>query len=160
MSFSPLPNCQLHAVAAMAQNRVIGRNGSMPWHIPADLKFFKRITSGHPIIMGRKTWDSLGRPLPNRRNIILSRTMEFAPGAEIVRDLDELTRLDLTGDVYIIGGAEIYRLLMPVCSSIYLTRLNLTTDGDTYFPEFEADFPACELLDSTPDADWLHYRRR
>ena len=132
----------------------------MPWHIPADLKFFKRITSGHPIVMGRKTWDSLGRPLPNRRNIILSRTMESAPGAEIVRDLNELRGLNLTGDVYIIGGAEIYRLLIPMCTNVYLTRLTLTADGDTFFPEFEADFPACELLDSTPDADWLRYSRR
>lgn len=154
-----IPGCQLHAVAAMTQNRVIGKDGSMPWHLPEDLKFFKQLTTGHSIIMGRKTWDSLGRPLPNRRNIVFSRSLGQTTGAEVVRDIAELHTLHLTGDVYVIGGAEIYKLLLPHCSSVYLTQLPFTTEGDTFFPPFESDFPRKELLEETEKATWLRFRR-
>lgn len=156
---SLLPGCQLHAIAAMAKNRTIGLNGVMPWHLPADLKFFKRITSGHPILMGRKTWESLGRPLPNRRNLVLSRSMLPTPGAEILPSLDALAALGLQGDVFVIGGAEIYRLLMPHLDSIYLTHLPFVAEGDTFFPEFESEFPRSEVLESTPEAEWRRYYR-
>ena len=159
MNQPPLPHCRLHAIAAMAANRTIGFEGAMPWHLPADLKFFKRITSGHPILMGRKTWESLGRPLPNRRNLVLSRTLESAPGAEIIREVDSLKSLGLTGDVFVIGGAEIYRLLMPHLESIYLTQLPFAADGDAFFPEFEHEFPVCEILESSPEAEWRRYTR-
>ena len=154
-----IPGVTLHAVAAMTQNRVLGKDGKMPWHLPADLKFFKRITSGHPILMGRKTWDSLGRPLPNRRNIVLSRTATNLPGAEVITDVSELTKLGLTGDVFVIGGAEIYRLLLPHCTTVYLTELNFTSEGDAFFPAFEQDFPRQEILETAPEAVWKRYWR-
>lgn len=154
-----LPKCSLHAIAAMGTDRTIGKDGTMPWHLPADLKFFKRITSGHPILMGRKTWESLGRPLPNRRNLVLSTSLKSAPGAEILRSLDDLQTFNLEGDVYVIGGAEIYRLLLPQLDSIYLTLLPFEGKGDTFFPAFEDQFPVCEVLESTHEAQWMHYRR-
>lgn len=154
-----LPQCNLHAIAAMGTDRTIGKDGAMPWHLPADLKFFKRITSGHPILMGRKTWESLGRPLPQRRNLVLSTSLASAPGAEILRHLDEIQALNLHGDVYVIGGAEIYRLLLSRLDSIFLTLLPFEGKGDTFFPAFEDQFSVCEVLESTPEAEWRHYRR-
>jgi dihydrofolate reductase len=154
-----IPNAHLHAVAAMTQNRVLGKDGKMPWHLPADLQFFKRLTSGHPIIMGRKTWDSLGRALPNRRNIVLSRNASALAGAEVITTVDALAGLGLQGDVYVIGGAEIYRLLLPMCASVYLTELNFTAQGDTFFPEFEAEFSEVEVLETSAEAVWKRYGR-
>jgi dihydrofolate reductase len=154
-----IPGVTLHAIAAMTQNRVIGLHGQMPWHLPADLKFFKRTTSGHPVLMGRKTWDSLGRPLPNRRNLVLSRNAASLAGAEVITQVQDLATLGLTGDVFVIGGAEIYKLLMPHCASVYLTELNFTTEGDTFFPEFEQEFPRSEVLETAPEAVWKRYYR-
>lgn len=148
------------AVAAMAANRVIGRDGALPWHLPEDLKFFRQLTTGHPIVMGRKTWDSLGRPLPNRRNIVLSRTMDAVPGMEVVRSVEELSALGLEGDVFVIGGAEIYALLLPVCRAVYLTVLTAAAEGDACFPEFESGFPRCTVLSVTEGvAEWRLYGR-
>ena len=148
------------AVAAMAANRVIGRDGALPWRLPADMKFFRTLTTGHPIVMGRKTWDSLGKPLPNRRNIVLSRSMQPVEGAEVVGSVDELKSLGLTGDVYVIGGAEIYRLLMPECAAVYLTVLSADADGDTYFPGFESSFPNVTVLERIDGvAEWRLYER-
>lgn len=148
------------AVAAMAANRVIGRDGALPWRLPEDMKFFRTLTTGHPIVMGRKTWDSLARPLPNRRNIVLSRTMDAAEGAEVVRSVEELRALGLTGDVFVIGGAEIYRLLMPRCAAVYLTVLTAAAEGDTHFPAFEPDFPKVTMLQRLDGvAEWRLYER-
>jgi dihydrofolate reductase len=148
------------AVAAMAANRVIGRDGKLPWKLPEDLKFFRTLTTGHPVVMGRKTWDSLGRPLPNRRNIVLSRTMPETHGADIVRSLEELHALGLTGDVFVIGGAEIYRLLMPQCGAVYLTVLTMNAEGDTCFPKFEPAFPKVTVLQKLNGvAEWRLYER-
>ena len=148
------------AVAAMAANRVIGRDGALPWKLPEDMKFFRTLTTGHPIVMGRKTWDSLGRPLPNRRNIVLSRTMPETAGAEVVRSLDELHALGLTGDVFVIGGAEIYGLLLPQCAAVYLTVLTADAEGDTRLPEFESGFPRVTILQKLDClAEWRLYER-
>ena len=153
-------NPNYKAVAAMAANRVIGRDGALPWKLPEDMKFFRTLTTGHPIIMGRKTWESLGRPLPNRRNIVLSHTMPATAGAEVVRSLEELHALGLEGDVFIIGGAEIYRLLMPQCAAVYLTVLPAAAEGDTLFPEVEAGFSKVTVLQSLPGvAEWRLYER-
>lgn len=150
------------AVAAMTPRRVIGRHNDIPWHLSEDLKFFKRTTSGHPIVMGRKTWESLkGRPLPNRRNVVLSRTLDAAPGAEILRHPDEIGSLGLKGTVYVIGGAEIYRLLMPRTSEVLLTIVESAAEGDTLFPPFEEEFELAEVLDRMPGvAEWRRYVRR
>ena len=148
------------AIAAMSANRVIGRDGALPWRLPEDMKFFRAQTTGHPIVMGRKTWDSLGRPLPGRRNIVLSRTMTPVEGAEVVRSVEELDALGLEGDVYIIGGAEIYRLLLPRCAAVYLTVLTAEAEGDAFFPEFETDFPCMSvILELNGVAQWRLYER-
>lgn len=148
------------AIAAMSANRVIGRDGALPWRLPEDMKFFRAQTTGHPIVMGRKTWDSLGRPLPNRRNIVLSRTMPAAEGVEVVRSVEELDALGLEGDVYVIGGAEIYRLLMPRCAAVYLTVLEAEAEGDAFFPPFEHDFSRVTVIQELNGvAQWRLYDR-
>jgi dihydrofolate reductase len=148
------------AVAAMAANRIIGRDGALPWRLPEDMKFFRTLTTGHPVVMGRKTWESLGKPLPNRRNIVLSRTMSPVEGAEVVRSVEALNALHLPGDVYVIGGAEIYKLLMPECAAVYLTVLTAEAEGDTRFPEFEDDFPKVTVLQRLDGvAEWRLYER-
>lgn len=148
------------AIAAMSANRVIGKDGALPWRLPEDMKFFRTLTTGHPIVMGRKTWDSLGRPLPNRRNIVLSREIPPLEGAEVVRSVEELNALGLTGDVYVIGGAEIYRALMPRCAAVYLTVLAAEAEGDAFFPPFEADFPRMSVIQELEGiAQWRLYER-
>ena len=137
---------QLHAVAAVAVNRVIGRQGKLPWHLPDDLRFFKQLTLGHPIVMGRKTWESLGRPLPKRRNIVISRTLGSLDGAEVIAAPEALDSLGLAGPVYVIGGAEIYRLLWDRLDSLYLSKIPAEVEGDTWFPEYEAEFPKVERV--------------
>jgi len=146
MSFS------LKAIAATSLDRVIGKDGDLPWRLPDDLKWFKKITSGHTILMGRKTWDSLGRPLPNRRNIVLSRTMEAAEGMEVIRSLKELETIGLSGDVFVIGGGELYAQLLGKCVELYLTIvLRKVPDGDAFFPEHEHFFDPEENLAETKD---------
>lgn len=128
-------------VAAMAKNRVIGKDNAMPWHLPADLKHFKQVTMAKPIIMGRKTFASLGRPLPGRQNIIITRNADFvADGCDVVSSID--AALVKAGDVpavMIIGGAEIYRQFLPLATCLHLTFIDLETEGDTYFPEYSED---------------------
>jgi dihydrofolate reductase len=123
-------------IVARADNNVIGLDGKMPWHLPADLKRFKALTTGKPMIMGRKTFESLPGLLPGRRHIVLTRDANWsAPGAEIAHDVAEA--LALSGpDVSIIGGAEIYRLFMAKADRIELTEIHTAPDGDTYLPDF------------------------
>jgi dihydrofolate reductase len=132
-------NSRLTAIVAMTQDRVIGKAGSLPWHLPEDLAFFKRTTSGHPIVMGRKTFESIGRPLPKRRNIVLTRDHEWsAPGVEVIHHPDELESLpDLDGQVFIIGGAEIYLAFLPKLDDLIVSHVFGDHDGDTRLPEFE-----------------------
>ena len=128
-------------VAAMANNNVIGRNNQMPWHMRADLAHFKQVTLGKPVIMGRKTFDSIGRLLPGRRNIIISR--QQAPkglAADWVHSVDEALALVADqAEVMIIGGAELYNQLLPRADRLYLTHIELETDGDAYFPDYQSD---------------------
>lgn len=129
-------------IVAMSENRVIGRDNQLPWHISEDLKRFKRLTLGHPIIMGRKTFDSLGKPLPKRRNIVITRNQNLVlDGAEICQSLDDA--LELVKDepeVFVIGGAEIFKMAMPLANKIYLTVVHKNVDGDVYLPEIPSDF--------------------
>ena len=149
----------------MAANRVIGRGGVLPWHLPDDLKFFKALTLGHPVVMGRKTFASIGRPLPRRRNIVLSRppaagaTAWSAPGVEVIHAPEELSRLSLSGRVFVIGGSEIYRLLLPLCASVIVSKLHDAHDGDAFMPPFEAAFPVAEPLAAYPDFEVWEHRR-
>lgn len=126
----------------MAADRAIGLNGTMPWHLSDDLKLFKRLTMGHPILMGRKTWESLGRPLPGRQNIVLTRDTAFtAEGAVVIHDPAELCRLPLQdAEVMIIGGAQIYALFLPQMSALHVSEVQGEYAADTYFPEFRRYF--------------------
>lgn len=147
----------LSLIVAMAENGVIGRDGDLPWHLPADLAHFKAMTLGKPIIMGRRTWDEVGKPLPGRRNIVISRQADFsAPGAEVVASLDQA--LDLTRDapeVMIIGGAQIYAQALPIADCLYRTLVCGTPDGDTVFPP--VDWSQWQLVEeSTHPADERH----
>jgi dihydrofolate reductase len=128
-------------VAAMAHNRVIGKDNQMPWHLPADLAYFKRVTLGKPVIMGRKTFESIGRVLPGRRNIVISsQPPADSRGAEWVTSLQQAFELlQDQPEVMVIGGAQIYRQCLPLAQRLYLTFIDLETDGDSYFPDYEAD---------------------
>ena len=130
-------------IAAMARNRIIGRDNKMPWHLPEDLKYFRATTWGKPIIMGRKTFDSLGRPLPGRANIVISRQPGLLiPGVQVVSDIDQAlalarhqAELDAVDEIMIIGGGNIYEQCLDLADRLYLTRVELEPDGDAWFPE-------------------------
>jgi dihydrofolate reductase len=151
---------KLCAIVAMTADRVIGRSGGLPWQLPADLAFFKRTTTGHAIVMGRKTYESIGRPLPQRRNIVLSRDPSWsAPGVETIRRPEDLAALPaLDGTVFIIGGAEIYTAFLPQTAELLISHVTGHHEGDTYFPAFEDHFQCCEPLESHPGFEvrrWL-----
>ena len=148
------------AIAAMALNRAIGREGRIPWHLPADLKFFKRTTLGHVIVMGRKTFDSLGRPLPGRENVVLSRCPLNVPGVRRAASLDEIVEPADGRKLFVIGGAEIYRALLPRCDEVLLTVVNLEPEADTFLPEFEADFELAEVLEANAEMEIRRYVRK
>lgn len=126
-------------VAAMAANRVIGRANQMPWHLPADLRHFKQVTLGKPVIMGRKTFESIGRVLPGRRNVVISRTAPVdSKGAEWVSSVEQaLSLLAEQPEVMVIGGGEIYRQCLPLAQRLYLTEIELETEGDAFFPDYQ-----------------------
>lgn len=141
-------------IAAVTENNVIGRDGGMPWHLPEDLKYFKQTTLGHTVIMGRKTWDSLGKyaPLPDRTNIVVSRnahTQEYKKGAEFYLTLSNVLKvLDKNKDeLFVIGGGQIYQEAISLAKRLYLTRIHATIEGDTFFPDIPSDF---KLIKSTP----------
>ena len=152
----------LTAIVAMTPERVIGRDGQLPWHLPEDLAFFKRTTLGHPVVMGRKTYQSLGRPLPKRRNIVLTRNPDWsAAGVEVIHTPTELENLPgLEGRVFIIGGAEIYQIFLPLVEDLLVSQVFASTAGDTRFPEFATAFPLSDLLETHPDFEVRRWRRR
>ncbi|RMD88309.1 MAG: dihydrofolate reductase [Alphaproteobacteria bacterium] len=130
---------RLSIVVAVAENGVIGDHGRLPWHLPEDLRHFKTLTMGKPVIMGRRTFESIGRPLPGRRNIVVTRQRHWARnGVEIAHSFDEaLARAADAPEIMIIGGAEIYALALPLADRIYLTRIRCHPAGDTRFPEID-----------------------
>ena len=141
---------RLTAIVAMTPDRVIGRAGTLPWHLPEDLAFFKRTTSGHPIVMGRKTYESIGRPLPKRRNIVLTRDESWsAEGVEVIHRPEELDQLPgIAGQVFIIGGSEIYAAFLPLLDDLLVSHVAGNYEGDTRLPDFEAEFPESEILET------------
>jgi len=147
------------AIAAMSLNRVIGVDGRIPWHISEDLKFFKRTTLGHIILMGRKTYDSLGKPLPGRENWVVSREVNIA-GVTVLRSFDAITEPTDGRQLYIIGGAQLYAALLPRCTELLLTRINREVEGDTFFPEFENSFDAGEIIESGENYEIRRHRRK
>jgi dihydrofolate reductase len=125
-------------IVAYANGRVIGKNGNIPWHLPSDLRHFKRITSGHTVVMGRKTFESIGHPLPQRRNVVLTSSTSLAlPGVEVVHCVDDVFALGNPGNVFIIGGESIYRQFLEVAERLYITEIALEIDGDAFFPEWD-----------------------
>lgn len=160
---------RLTLIVARARNGVIGRDNAMPWKIPGEQAYFKRVTMGHPIIMGRKTWESIGRPLPGRRSIVVTRNPGFvAPGAEVVSGLDAALAVCAgAAEAFVIGGAELYRLALPRADRLLITEIDHDFDGDTFFPapdrarwrETARDHHA-----ATPDrpfaVDYVDYERR
>lgn len=148
------------AIAAMSENRVIGNGNTIPWHLPEDFKWFKQTTSGHIIVMGRKTYESIGRLLPNRTTVILSRKEFSVPGAETVHELAALKPATDGRETFICGGAQIYWQALPFCSDLYLTLVKRTVEGDAFFPPFEDQFELVETLRDTPEFSILHYRNR
>lgn len=141
------PAVTLALVVAMDENRVIGAKGGLPWRISDDLKWFKSVTMGKPVVMGRKTFDSIGKPLPGRENIVVTRSPRWArEGVTAARDIDEALAVAADGaarggaeEVCVIGGAEIYRQTLPLAGRLYLTRVAASVKGDAFFPPLEAD---------------------
>jgi dihydrofolate reductase len=151
------------AIAAMSQNRVIGCGGQIPWHLPEDFKWFKKTTMGHLLVMGRKTFESIGKPLPGRVTIVLSRRQVSHPGVRWMSDLAQLHPLHegLRGrEVFICGGAQVYAAALPLCSDLYLTLVKRTVEGDALFPPFEERFTATEVILDCADFSIQHYQKK
>lgn len=129
----------IRLIVAMDENNLIGKDNKIPWHLPQDLKFVKEVTTGHTIVMGRKNYESIGRPLPGRRNIVISRNPEYsAPGCEVFTSVEDVLKATEQDEaVYIFGGTEIYKLFIPYCEMMIVTRIHHTFEGDTYFPEID-----------------------
>jgi len=160
---------RLTLIVARARNGVIGKDNGMPWKIPGEQAYFKRVTMGHPIVMGRKTWESIGRPLPGRRNIVVTRDRDYkAMGAECAGSLDDA--LALAGDapeVFVIGGAQLYAAALPRADRLLITEIDQDFDGDTTFPAPEPSQwreTARDRHASTPErpfcVDYVEYTRR
>ena len=149
------------AIAAMSLNRVIGNGNQIPWHLPEDFKWFKAVTMGHMLVMGRKTFESIGRPLPGRETIVLTRS---GWTHQAVKTAASLNQLPIANEdprtVFIVGGAEIYRQALPLCSELLLTRVKREVAGDAFFPPFEAGYDLVETIRETADFDILRYQRK
>ena len=150
----------MKAIAAMARNRVIGKNGTMPWHLPEDFRWFKQATMGGALLMGRKTFDSIGRPLPGRLSLVVTRGTLATDSLDVmpVRDLDAFRPEDYAPrEVWVAGGAEIYAQLLPRCDELYLSLLDHEAEGDTFFPAFEDDFEFAETVLQKPGFEVHRY---
>jgi dihydrofolate reductase len=134
------------AIAAVAENGTIGLKNNIPWHIPEELKFFRETTSGSTVLFGRMTFESIGKVLPGRKNIILSRSSMSVPGGVVVHSVEEL--LNLIDDAWVCGGSSVYQLLLPICRELYISTIRGNYDGDAKFPEFQSMFEKeCLLFD-------------
>ncbi|MEW1955877.1 dihydrofolate reductase [Terrabacter sp. NPDC080008] len=156
---APLPNVSM--IAAVARNGVIGDGRTMPWHLPEDLKFFKRTTMGHPMVMGRRTFDSMGA-LPGRRSIVVTRQPDWsAPGVEVVHSLpDALALVDREEQVFVVGGGEIYRQAMPYAVRLLVTEVEQSPEGSVTFPAIDPQQWVETARDARPGFAWVTYERR
>ncbi len=138
----------INMIVATSKNNQIGIDNKLPWHIPEDLSYFKEKTKGHIVVMGRKTYESIGRPLPNRKNVVLTRDKTFKPeGVTVIHSFEEaLIMCSVEEESYIIGGAEIYRLFLPYANRLYITIVDKAIQGDAAFPQYTDDF---ELIQKT-----------
>lgn len=148
------------AIAAMARNRVIGDRGGIPWKLPGDLKWVRQCTLGKAIAMGRKTYESIGKPLPGRLNIVLSRSLREIEGCVVLPSVDALADFETDREIWIFGGAEIYREAFPRVNDLYLTLVHAEPKGDAFFPSFEDEFVLETILASHPTHEIRHYVRR
>ncbi|WP_229819751.1 dihydrofolate reductase [Kushneria pakistanensis] len=159
-------------IAAMSRNRVIGVDGKLPWYLPEDLKFFKAVTLHKPLIMGRATFASIGKPLPNRLNIVVTRDTTFEhPGVRVCHDLasafalaDDQAMIEGVEEIMVIGGGEIYQQALPCASRLYLTEIDVEVEGDTFFPALESDWQEMERVagspaEEQPRYDFVRYER-
>lgn len=153
-------------IAAYNNKRAIGKDGKIPWHLPEDLKRFKDLTMNHPIIMGRKTWESIGKPLPGRRSVVVTRDSDkvYPKGVEVVHSLRSAVigaqEYYLNDEIFIIGGEEIYRQALPKADKMYLTHIHNDSDGDTFFPDFDMDEWEVTLAESCPQYTFRILERR
>ena len=150
-------------IAAMSLNRVIGAGNKIPWHLPEDYKWFKKVTTGQVLVMGRKTFESIGKPLPNRTTIVLTRAPVRLAGVETAASLDEIDPANpaFAGrKIFICGGAQVYEQALPRCSELFLSLVKRNVEGDTFFPPFEDRFELIEEIAETPDFKILRYRNR
>lgn len=145
------------AIAAMSENRVIGSRGKLPWNIPEELKWVRQCTKDQLIAMGRKTFEAMGRPLPQRENVVISRSVEAIEGCIVLPSLDALAHYQTDKEIWIFGGAQIYAAAMDRIQELYLTVVNGTFEGDTFFPPFEDQFGQPELIREEPDFRILRY---
>lgn len=158
------PEQRVVLVAAHARNRVIGHHGEIPWHLPHDFAHFKRETLGHTLVMGRKTWDSIGRPLPGRNTIVITRDLTFTPGFDevlVAHSLEAALELaaGLPGDVMVAGGGEIYELAMPWASHQVLTEVEAEPEGDAFYPEFDVGHWQVTRRESGEGCEWVWWQR-
>ena len=146
----------LNIIVAVSENNVIGRKNDLPWHLPDDLQYFKDKTKGHPIIMGRKNFESIGRVLPGRQNIIITRQLNYAvDGCDVVGSLEEaIQAAQGAEDIFVIGGGEIYKQALPFVDRVYLTRVHADIEGDVYFPELGPEWK--DLSAEHHEADERH----
>ena len=154
----------LSLIVAVAENGVIGRDNALPWHIPEDLRWFKQVTSGKTVVMGRKTFQSIGRPLPNRLNIVVTRAPGFAAeGVQIAHSLDEAIGKGGDGEILVIGGSSLFAEALPRADRFYLTKIARSYDGDVHFPDWNrADWQeiARQRAESDPAVSFVTYERR
>ena len=150
------------AIVAVSQDGVIGRNGDLPWRLSGDLQWFKKITMGHTILMGRKTWDSLPKALPGRENWVLSRRNLRSEGMRLFSSLKDVAEhLPDRQTLFVIGGGEVYRQALPLCHELYITQVHQKVpDGDAFFPEYRDQFEAVEVLDENEDFLLRRWQRR
>lgn len=151
-------DARITMVVAMTRNRVIGRDKGMPWHLPADLRHFRRVTLGHSVIMGRRTFESIGRALPKRRNIIVTRDRDFAaPECACAPSPEDAIALAGDGEIMVIGGGRLYAAMLARCTRIHLTLIDTELEGDTYFPDLpENEWKEVSREDHAADADNAH----
>jgi dihydrofolate reductase len=155
-------------IAAVARNGVIGRDNALPWRLKGDMQFFRLTTTGHTVVMGRKTWESLGRPLPKRRNVVVTRNPAIqAEGAEVLTSLEAALALQGEGPIFVIGGAELYRQTLPFADRLLITEVAAEVEGDARFPDFDrSTFSEISRTSHPADADndfaysLVEYRRR
>jgi dihydrofolate reductase len=152
-----------NAIAAMSENRVIGYQGKIPWHLPDDFRWFKHKTLGETLVMGRKTFASIGKPLPGRKTVVLTKSIRQLPGVQVYPNVETLLAAEaFTPKLWVCGGSEIYAKFLPQCSVLYLTRVKRVVEGDAFFPPFEDLFALHQVIHKTPEFQvecWFNTRQ-